>query len=45
MHGRADGGIIMATGIFTREAREEAARDGVPPIERVDGQKMIALRR
>ena len=35
MQGRADKGIIMTTGIFTSEARKEAARDGVPPIELV----------
>jgi len=43
MQGRADKGIIMTTGIFTSEARKEAARDGVPPIELVDGQKMIDM--
>ena len=43
MQGRADKGIIMTTGPFTAEARKEATRDGVPPIELVDGQKMIAM--
>lgn len=43
MQGRADKGIIMTTGVFTSEARKEAARDGVPPIELVDGQKMIDM--
>jgi restriction system protein len=43
MQGRADKGIIMTTGTFTTEARKEATRDGVPPIELVDGQKMIAM--
>jgi len=43
MQGRADKGIIITTGIFTSEARKEAARDGVPPIELVDGQKMIDM--
>lgn len=33
----------MTTGTFTAEARKEATRDGVPPIELVDGQKMIAM--
>ena len=27
----------------TAEARKEATRDGVPPIELVDGQKMIDM--
>ena len=43
MQGRADKGIIMTTGVFTAEARREATRDGVPPIELVDGQKMIDM--
>jgi restriction system protein len=43
MQGRADKGIIMTTGAFTTEARKEATRDGVPPIELVDGQKMIDM--
>ena len=36
-------GIIMTTWTFTAEARKEATRDGVPPIEPVDGKKMIAM--
>ena len=36
MMGRADKGIILTTGTFTSEARKEAVRDGVPPIELVD---------
>lgn len=43
MQGRADKGIIITTGNFTSEARKEASRDGVPPIELVDGQKMIEM--
>ncbi|MFA5787267.1 MAG: restriction endonuclease [Actinomycetota bacterium] len=43
MQGRADKGIIMTTGAFTSEARKEAVRDGVPPIELIDGQKMIDM--
>jgi restriction system protein len=43
MQGRADKGIIMTTGVFTGEARKEAVRDGVPPIELVDGEKMIDM--
>lgn len=33
----------MTTWTFTAEARKEATRDGVPPIEPVDGKKMIAM--
>ena len=37
MMGRADKGIIITTGSFTSDARKEAVRDGVPPIELGDG--------
>ena len=43
MQGRADKGIIITTGAFTSEARKEATRDGVPPIELVDGEKIINM--
>ena len=43
MQGRADKGIILTTGGFTNEARKEASRDGVPPIELVDQNKMIDM--
>ena len=33
MMGRADKGIFITTGRFTMEAKKEARRDGVPPIE------------
>ena len=41
--GRADKGIILTTGSFTADARKEAVRDGVPPIELVDGEKLIDM--
>ena len=43
MMGRADKGIIITTGTFTLEAKKEARRDGVPPIELVDGDKLIEM--
>lgn len=43
MMGRADKGIIITTGSFTADARKEALRDGVPPIELVDGEKLIDM--
>lgn len=43
MAGRADKGIIITTGTFTAEARREASRDGVPPIELIDGEKFIDM--
>jgi restriction system protein len=43
MMGRADKGIILTTGNFTIDAKKEARRDGVPPIEIVDGDKLIEM--
>ena len=43
MAGRADKGIIITTGTFTAEARRESSRDGVPPIELIDGEKLVDL--
>lgn len=43
MAGRADKGIIITTGTFTTEARREASRDGVPPIELIDGEKLLDM--
>jgi restriction system protein len=43
MMGRADKGIILTTGTFTSDARKEAVRDGVPPIELVDGEKLLDM--
>lgn len=37
MMGRADKGLIISTGGFTRDARVEATRDGAPPIDLIDG--------
>ena len=37
MIGRADKGLIITTGSFTREAKREAQRDGAPPIDLIDG--------
>jgi restriction system protein len=43
MLGRAEKGIILTTGTFSREAEKEASRDGAPPIELVDGNKLIQM--
>ena len=40
MQGRADKGIIITTGNFTSDARREATRDGVPPIDLIDGEAL-----
>lgn len=38
MQGRADKGLFITTGTFTREALKEATRDGAPPIDLIDGE-------
>jgi restriction system protein len=43
MTGRADKGIIITTGTFTTEAKKEAYRDGAPPLELVDGDKLVEM--
>ena len=43
MQGRADKGLIITTGRFTAEAKKEATRDGVPPIELIDGERLVSL--
>lgn len=40
MVGRADKGLIITTGTFTREAKKEAQRDGAPPIDLMDGNEL-----
>ena len=37
LQGRADKGLFITTGSFTREAIKEAQRDGAPPIDLIDG--------
>jgi restriction system protein len=43
MIGRADKGLIISTGTFSRDARSEAVRDGAPAIDLVDGQELADL--
>jgi restriction system protein len=43
MTGRADKGLIITTGSFTKEAAAEATRDGAPPIDLIDGDQLIEL--
>lgn len=43
MMGRADKGLILTTGTFTSDAKREAVRDGVPPIELVDGERLLEM--
>ena len=41
MVGRADKGLILTTGGFTRDAHREATRDGAPPIDLIDGELLM----
>lgn len=43
MIGRADKGLFVTTGTFTRDAIKEATRDGAPPIELVDGTQLADM--
>lgn len=43
MVGRAEKGIILTTGRFTADAKREATRDGVQPIELVDSEKLVTM--
>jgi restriction system protein len=40
MQGRADKGLFITTGNFTPAAEQEATRDGAPPIDLIDGEKL-----
>lgn len=40
MIGRADKGLFITTGYFTRDAIKEAIREGAPTIDLVDGEKL-----
>lgn len=41
MLGRAERGLVLTTGTFSRDAKIEATRDGAPPIDLVDGEQML----
>jgi restriction system protein len=41
MVGRADKGLLITTGAFTRDARAEAQRDGAPPLDLIDGEELV----
>jgi restriction system protein len=43
MVGRAEKGVFITTGAFTRDARAEATRDGSTPIDLVDGGALAEL--
>lgn len=41
MVGRADKGLFITTGTFTRDSKLEASRDGAPPIDLIDGSELV----
>jgi len=41
MVGRADKGLFITTGNFTKEAMREATRDGAPAIDLIDGDQLV----
>lgn len=43
MAGRGDRGLLITTGVFTPGARQEATRDGAPPIDLIDGELLCEL--
>ena len=43
MAGRGEKGLLVTTGNFTRGAREESSRDGAPPVELIDGDRLCDL--
>jgi restriction system protein len=43
MTGRGEKGLVITTGTFTSSARDEATRDGAPPIDLVDGEELCDL--
>lgn len=45
MAGRGEKGLLITTGRFTTDAVAESARDGAPPIELIDGERLCLLLR
>jgi restriction system protein len=43
MAGRGDKGLLITTGSFTSDAKKEATRDGAPPIDLIDGDRLCDL--
>lgn len=43
MVGRADKGLFITTGTFTRDASKEAIRDGTSPIDLIDGDDLVGM--
>lgn len=43
MAGRGEKGLLITTGTFTNDARTEAKRDGAPPVDLIDGDRLCDL--
>jgi restriction system protein len=43
MAGRGDKGLLITTGTFTGDAKSEATRDGAPPVDLIDGDRLCDL--
>ncbi len=43
MVGRGEKGLLITTGSFTKDAQNEANRDGAPPVELIDGERLCDL--
>lgn len=41
MAGRVDKGLFITTGNFTRDARQEAVREGAPPVDLINGEQLV----
>lgn len=43
MAGRGERGLLITTGTFTADAKQEATRDGASPIDLIDGDRLCEL--
>ncbi len=43
MAGRGEKGLLITTGTFSRDAKDEASRDGAPPVELINGDSLCDL--
>lgn len=45
MSGRGEKGLLITTATFTADAKSEATRDGAPPVDLIDGERLCNLLR
>lgn len=43
MSGRGERGLLITTATFTPEGKKEAVRDGAPPVDLIDGERLSDL--